>query len=51
MNDILLKYQKLEAKLNGSYIREDTVIGDTYSYAIASKRKVKTLVKTYIRTR
>ena len=47
----LKQIQELEEKLNGSYIREDAVIGDTYSYAIASKRKVKTLVKTYIRTR
>lgn len=47
----LKQIQELEEKLNGSYIREDAVVGDTYSYAIASKRKVKTLVKTYIRTR
>ena len=42
---------ELEKKLNGSYIGDGAVIGDTYSYAIASKRKVKTLVKTHIHTR
>ena len=47
----LKQIQELEEKLNGSYIREDAVIGDTYSYAIASKRKVKTLGKTHIHTR
>lgn len=47
----LKQIQELEEKLNGSYIREDAVIGDTYSYAIASKRKVKTPVKTHIHTR
>ena len=47
----LKQIQELEEKLNGSYIREGAVVCDTYSYAIASKRKVKTLVKTYIRTR
>lgn len=47
----LKQIQELEEKLNGLYIREDTVIGDTYSYAIASERKVKTLVKTHIHTR
>ena len=49
----LKQIQELEEKLNGSYIREDTVIGDTYSSAIASasKRKVKTFVKTHIHTR
>ena len=38
---------ELEKKLNGSYIGDGAVIGDT----IASKRKVKTLVKTHIHTR
>lgn len=42
---------ELEKKLNGSYIGDGAVIGDTYSYAIASKRKVKTLVRTHIHTR
>ena len=47
----LKQIQELEEKLNGSYIGDGAVIGDTYSYAIASKRKVKTLVKTHIHTR
>lgn len=46
----LKQIKELEKKLNGSYnesyIREGTVIGDIYSCAIASKRKVKTM---YIR--
>ena len=41
--------QQLKEKLYDSYIEEHSIVGDTYSYAIASKRAVK--VKELVLTR
>lgn len=46
----LKQIRKLEEKLGGTYIQEDAVIGDTYCYAIASKKE-KEKVKVKIKTR
>ena len=53
LDELLEDLVNHDRNLLDEVLREDTVIGDTYSSAIASasKRKVKTFVKTYRRTR